>query len=176
MMRVRFGSALFVVTVLSTRVVLAAQDDCPPGSVDKTEDGFTWCEPSVCLNDSQCNPGYVCVQMPLCMEVGVLSKPGAPDGGSRLIARQMCAEGTCPQNQTCSDLKRCLQRATAERMNKLPGATPSSSATPSPEPKKSSCGCRAAGAPNGPDASYAGLTLAALGAAAFVRRRRHTPP
>lgn len=169
-------------TFASAQPALAAQDDCPPGSVEKSEDGYTWCEPSVCADDAHCSPGYVCVPMALCMEVGVLSKAGAPDGGSRLVARQICAEGTCPQKQTCSDLKRCLQRSVAERMKKLPAPAPAASSPPAPSGSSTElsappppggdvkrCGCRVVGAPS---PSGASLALAALAAVTIALRRR----
>jgi len=77
MQKILSSGLVLAFALLTARPATADQADCPAGSVEKNEDGFTWCEPSICLNDGQCNPGYVCVQMPLCMEVGNLTKPGA---------------------------------------------------------------------------------------------------
>lgn len=67
----RTAQLVALAALLSTTAARAS--DCPPGSVEKTEDGFTWCEPTVCANDGQCKPNEVCRSVGLCMEVGTLA-------------------------------------------------------------------------------------------------------
>lgn len=163
-----------LVTLVLASLLLAspayALDDCPPGSVQKSQDGFTWCEPTVCSNDGQCNPNEVCRPVGLCMQVGTLSTAPGGDGGQRLVVTQRCApDKTCPQKQTCSDLNRCVSKAAAEKMGLLGAA----SAAPAPggsEPKKSSCGCDVVGA------QHEGAILFAVGSLVVfaARRRRRT--
>jgi MYXO-CTERM domain-containing protein len=149
--------------VLASSPALADEANCPAGSMQKTEEGATWCEPTVCETDTQCGSGEVCSPVPLCVEVGTLKPSGAKlggDAGQRLMARQKCgADKSCPQATTCSDMKRCVSRASAERMN-APTA-------PTEAPKKS-CGCRVAGAPT----SGLGLALAGVALALAAARRR----
>lgn len=54
--RLPFIAALASLAFFSSR---ASADDCPAGSRPKTEDGFSWCEPSVCLDDGNCDPSEV---------------------------------------------------------------------------------------------------------------------
>lgn len=138
--------------------------DCPPGSSKKEEGSYSWCQPTVCENDTQCTPD-VCRPVGLCMQVGSLNKPGEPDGGARLIATQICQEDKqCPTQQTCSLMKRCVSKAQAD---KLADGAPAE--TPAEAPKKSSCGCEAVGVRDarGP-AGVAAFALSAL----LVRARR----
>lgn len=150
-----------------------ANDDCPAGSVHKTEDGFSWCQPTICQNDGQCTANEVCRPIPLCMEVGELADAGSKsDAGKRLVVTQRCApDKTCPQRQTCSDLGRCISKATAEKMGILTVA-PAASALTNSEPAKKSCGCHAVGSESNAGHTGAlglGVALAALLAS---RRRR----
>ena len=138
--------------------------DCPPGSSKKEEGSYSWCQPTVCENDTQCTPD-VCRPVGLCMQVGSLNKPGEPDGGARLIATQICQEDKqCPTQQTCSLMKRCVSKAQADKLaDRAPAETPAEA------PKKSSCGCEAVGVRDarGP-AGVAAFALSAL----LVRARR----
>lgn len=149
-----------------------AEGDCPPGSVHKSEDGFSWCEPTVCTNDGQCGPNEVCRKVGLCMEVGTLANAASVDAGKRLVVTQRCApDKTCPQTQTCSDLTRCVSRSDAQKMGILHlEAAPSATAAPGSavEPKKSACDCNAVGASHG----SAGAALAGAGAVVVVLRQR----
>ncbi|MFO0736823.1 MAG: hypothetical protein U0270_13140 [Labilithrix sp.] len=155
--------------------------ECPPGSYRMDEKGFSWCQPTVCENDSMCNPNILCRPLGLCMMVGTLSKPGEPDGGQRLMVTQLCGEDkTCPQNQTCSMLGRCLTADNATKLgviDKKPGA-PAPSAAPSATPatpaegKKSSCGCSVIGAPESERATVVSLGAVALSALLVRARRR----
>ena len=161
---------------------IAWADDCPAGSKLKTEGGFSWCEPSVCLNDGNCSPSEVCRPVPLCVEVGKL-EPGTPrsprseDAAQKLVATQRCApDETCPSTQTCSKMSRCVSKAQAEKMGMAlppPGATASHEA----EPKKSACGCSVVGSPGGDVMAFAGLALAAaaIGSRRIHRGRRDPP-
>jgi len=160
--------------LLSTSSARAA-DDCPPGSVHKTEDGFTWCEPTVCTNDGQCNPSEVCRRVGLCMEIGTLADAATEDAGKRLVVTQRCApDKTCPQKQTCSDLSRCVSKAAAEKMGILHvESAPSATAAPgsATEPKKSACSCDAVGIGT---RGGAGFVVSGIGALFLTaRRRRH---
>jgi MYXO-CTERM domain-containing protein len=164
---------MFAAAALSTARALAA-NDCPPGSTSVTEDGFTWCRPSVCANDGQCRPDEVCRPIPLCLEVGTLADDAARDGGKRLVVTQPCVAGqepgdpkTCPQKQTCSEMSRCVSKTAADKLGLL--SAPSAGGEPPSAAKRSSCGCDAVGADGG---SSAGLTLAVAIAALVGRRRR----
>ena len=155
---------------------LAAADDCPPGSKYKTEDGFSYCEPSVCANDTQCSPGEKCASYPLCVQVGT-TKQGAAlgdAGAKRLVATQRCGpDNTCPDTTVCSVLSRCISKAVAERN----APAPSTSAPASSEPaKKSACGCALPGSPGASSAlPLAGLALGVLVARRRIRRDPQRP-
>jgi len=171
-----------VAQLLATALLLStsaarAEDDCPPGSVHKTQDGFTFCEPTVCTNDGQCNPNEVCRKVGLCMEVGTLADAATEDAGKRLVVTQRCApDKTCPQKQTCSDLTRCVSKGDAQKMGILHlEAAPSATAAPGSavEPKKSACDCNAVGASLGdPEGIVTGLGLGLVLLAARRRRAR----
>jgi hypothetical protein len=136
--------------------------ECPPGSTKKDEGGFSWCQPTVCDNDAQCAPN-VCRPVGLCMQIGSLNEPGEPDGGARLMATQICQEDKqCPTKQTCSQMKRCVTQAQADKLTTSPPPA-------APETKKSSCGCSAIGLPaEGAESALAAFALSAL----LVRARR----
>ena len=157
---------------LATSATARAENDCPPGSVHKTEEGFTFCEPTVCTNDGQCGPNEVCRKVGLCMEIGTLADAATVDAGKRLVVTQRCApDKTCPQKQTCSDLTRCVSRSDAQKMGILHlEAAPSATAAPGSavEPKKSACNCDVVGATHG----GAGGALAAMGVAVLALRHR----
>lgn len=157
----------------------SALDDCPPGSRSKSEDGFSWCEPTVCANDAQCGPNMTCRPLGLCMEVGHIADAGAKttDASSRLVVTQVCApDRSCPQLQTCSVIGRCISMNEAQRMGVLGTPAASSStgtALPGGEaaPKKSGCGCDVVGASSSDRRGlFAALGLA--GAVAVVSGRR----
>lgn len=157
---------------------VARADECPIGSVEKTEDGQTWCEPTVCEADNQCPTGSICRPVPLCVEVGTLdAKPGAKtDAGAKLLARQRCgADKACPQNTTCSEKSRCITRAQADKAGLLTGSAASGAATSdggsaaSSEAPKKACGCDVVGMRGGELGAGA---LAAAGALAIAARRR----
>ena len=157
--------------LLTASRVARADDSCPLGSTEKTEAGFTWCEPSVCDGAAACPPGSVCRPVPLCVEIGTLDA-GSP-GGARLLVRQRCgANKSCPQNTTCSEKDRCVTRAQADKAGLLvltdAGAAPAAEGAAAP--KKSACGCSTPGAHlgEGEGGVPALLALVALGA----RRRR----
>ena len=161
----------------------AAYDDCPPGSNKKTEDGFTWCEPTVCSTAVPCKADEVCRPIALCMEVGTLADAGTRDAGQRLVVTQRCVAGqqpgdpkTCPQKQTCSDLNRCISKPVAEKLGLLDvPATAASGASSSgaTDAKKSSCGCDVVGTHrSGAGALALGLCLSL----AFAQRRRRSAP
>ncbi len=150
-----------------------AAEDCPPGSVSTTEDGFSWCRPTVCSNEVPCRANEVCRPVPLCLQVGTIADAATADGGQRLVVTQRCVAGrepgdpkTCPQKQTCSEMSRCISNADAEKLGLLDAPKPAT--TPS-ETKKSSCGCDVIGASTG---QAPALVVAALGAAMLRRRRR----
>lgn len=150
----------------------AFADDCPPGSAQRSEDGYTFCEPSVCQSDDQCKPDEVCRHVALCMKVGSLDVDAALLGkapAKRLVVTKACGpDKSCPHDTTCSDLGRCLTKATAERMAILETKTPD--AKPAEAPKKA-CGCVVVGVPaNGLAAIAVGLTI--LGARARRARSR----
>ena len=165
--------------------VAHADEECPLGSVQKSESGETWCEPTVCDDDTQCPTGSLCRPVPLCVEIGVLPQaPGTKsDAGQRLLVRQRCgADKSCPQRTTCSEKSRCITRAQAERANLLtvptPGASGSAGAAAAGSggstgaPKKA-CGCDLPGRSSG-DVGGAGLAL--LGMAVIASRRRARQP
>lgn len=159
---------------LVTAATAAALEDCPPGSSSRSENGFTWCEPSVCANDGQCRPDEVCRPVALCMQVGKVETGGAAlakDGGAqRLVATQRCGPNkTCPDTTACSEMGRCLARTTADKMGLL--AAPASSAGTSSAPAAGkSCGCSTPGAST-PGGSAALAALAVLGLVVAARAR-----
>jgi hypothetical protein len=164
--------AVAAALLLTTSVASAADTfvECPPGSTKKEEGTYSWCQPTVCENDTQCTPN-VCRSAGLCMQVGSLNKPGEPDGGARLIATQICQEDKqCPTQQTCSVMKRCVTQAQADKMA---ANTP---ATTTEAPKKSSCGCSVIGAKddreNGFSPSTYGFAGFALSGLLVLARRR----
>jgi hypothetical protein len=154
-----------------------AADDCPAGSALKSEDGFSWCQPSVCLDDGNCGPSELCRSVPLCVEVGKLDeRQQAKDAAQRLVATQRCApDETCPSTQTCSKMNRCVSKTQAERMGLLTAPAASGSATaPAGGPKKSSCGCSVPGGfgSDGIGLAGMGLALLAIGSRRIQARRR----
>ena len=165
-------AALSVVVLAAPGVARAAGEDCPPGSVWKTNESYGWCEPTVCQNDGQCEPSEVCRPIPLCLLVGKEDPDAAMLGKAkqRLEATAPCAaDRTCPQNSVCSVLARCVSKIKADQMHLL--ATPavsSAAATTDVPAKKSACGCRAVGAPAAPASALALL----LGVATVLSRRR----
>jgi hypothetical protein len=166
----------------SSSIALAADDDCPPGSFQKSEDGFTWCQPTVCANDGQCKPNEVCRSIALCMEVGSLADAGAvaaaDAGNKRLAVTQRCAaDQVCPQKQTCSKLDRCVSKATAEKMGILAASSSSPAPAGSTEPaKKSSCGCRVVGSSSSSPLFAIGFGVFATMVAMRRRGRRAVDP
>jgi hypothetical protein len=158
---------------------LAYADDCPAGSKSKTEEGFTWCEPSVCMNDGNCSPSEVCRPVPLCVEVGKLDEQKSKkDAAQRLVATQRCApDETCPSTQTCSKMNRCVSKAQAEKMGMASAPGASASAAPTEAPKKSACGCSVIGSPTSDLRILAGLALGlvAIGSRRIHRARREPP-
>lgn len=171
--------ALASLAVIATAITVApsarAEGDCPPGSLHKAQEGFTWCEPTVCETDAQCGAGEVCRSVALCVQVGRVdpSRAALSDGGERLVATQRCApDKTCPQTTVCSDMKRCLERSDAEKMGLL-ATGPNASAAEAPAAgAKKSCGCAVPGAARGSWSSLLGAALLALVAA---RRRLGEP-
>lgn len=159
---------------------IAFADDCPAGSSMKTEEGFSWCQPSVCLNDGNCGPQEVCRPVPLCVEVGKLdAKQQAKDAAQRLVATQRCApDESCPSTQTCSKMSRCVSKAQAEKMGMAtaPGASASAGGAPADAPKKSGCGCAVVGSrAHGSERAALlglGLAVAAIGSRKIHRRAR----
>jgi MYXO-CTERM domain-containing protein len=157
-----------------------ADDECPLGSVQKTESGQTWCEPTVCEIDNQCPTGSVCRPVALCLEIGALAtSPGSKDAGQKVLVRQRCgANKSCPQNTTCSEKSRCITRAQADKAGLAVAAgagsaTPVGSggaAAPADAPKKA-CGCHAVGSSSG---DLGGGALALVGAIAIAARRRRS--
>jgi hypothetical protein len=153
--------------------------DCPPGSAGKASGEFAWCEPTVCENDPQCGPGQLCRTVKLCVEIGKIGDAGgklgaAPSGADKLIATGLCvgAEKACPASTVCSEKKRCLDRAAAQKMNLLEEPKPAPSAGGTAEPaRKSSCGCAAVGAPS-ESALSTGCALVIAGALVQRARRR----
>jgi hypothetical protein len=150
--------------------------DCPPGSIAKSEGGFDWCEPTVCLNDGQCSPGDVCRPIAFCMQVGTVQPDAAAlgDAGKRLVVTQRCApDKKCPGTTTCLEMGRCLSKSTAEKIGLLDSAPAPSSSAPTGEPaKKSSCGCDVPG--NGQRGSVAIASLVGVGLVITVRRKRRS--
>src|SRR5437868_2128987 len=107
--------AVAVAVSLSLHAVAHAVEtdptDCPPGSVNKTENAMSWCEPSVCESDGICLPNEVCRPMALCVQIGTVAGDAgatANNKASRLIATGRCAaDKKCPNMTTCSDKSRC---------------------------------------------------------------------
>jgi hypothetical protein len=166
------GSAVLFVSLSAAN---ARASDCPPGSVFKSQDGYSWCEPTVCENDGQCNPNEVCRPVPLCMQVGTLTADAATlgDAGKRLVVTQRCApDKTCPQTTVCSDMSRCVSKNAADKMGLLTAssATPASGTDAGAGAAKKSCGCRAVGHRT---ESTGGL-LFAFALSLFAGRRRFT--
>ena len=178
-----FGAFVCVAVVamgVSVSTLARADEECPLGSVQKSESGETWCEPTVCDADTQCPTGSLCRPIPLCVEIGTLPQaPGTKsDAGQRLLVRQRCgADKSCPQRTTCSDKSRCITRAQAERANLLSApaagasASASTGATDAPATKKA-CGCAVPGRSTG---DLGGAALALLAMAVIGTRRRSRP-
>jgi len=167
-------AALLTFTGLSLSPSLAsAQEECPLGSVEKKENGQTWCEPTICASDTNCATGLICKPVALCVEIGAL-EPGAKDAGQRLLVRQRCGIAkACPQNTTCSEASRCVTKAQAEKAGLLtasgPSSAPSSGAPSSGAPAKSACGCHAVGHSTG---AFGTGVLALLAGLVLIARRR----
>lgn len=153
-----------------------ADDDCPPGSTHRSVDGYTFCEATVCESDGNCGTGEVCRPVALCLQIGTLDRDGAALSGGldkRLVVTQRCGpDKSCPQNTVCSDKKRCLARAAAEKMGIL-SAAPSAAPGAPGEPGKRACGCTTPGART-KSATVAMASLAGLALAVAARRRRRT--
>jgi hypothetical protein len=168
------AATVSVFVLASAGSARAAGEDCPPGSVWKTNESYGWCEPTVCQNDGQCEQSEVCRPIPLCLLVGKEDPDAAMLGKAkqRLEATAPCAaDRTCPQNSVCSVLARCVARIKADKMGLLavPNASASAATAATDVPaKKSACGCHAVGAPTAP-AGALGWGLAAV--AALSRRR-----
>lgn len=151
-----------------------ADEECPLGSVMKSDKGQTWCEPTVCEVDDQCPTASLCRPVALCVEVGVLEQSAATkdDAGQKLMVRQRCgADKSCPQRTTCSEKRRCITRAQADKAGMLTPAA-ASSVSPSPagsEAPKKACGCHVPGTAGG---ELGGAALAMLGVVAIGARRR----
>jgi MYXO-CTERM domain-containing protein len=146
-----------------------AEDTCPLGSTEKTEDGFTWCEPSVCDSRTTCPTGSVCRPVPLCVEIGSIAVRGKGDGGSRLLVRQRCGVNkSCPPNTACSERDRCITTAQADKAGLL---TVAEAGTAPAEAPKKACGCSTPGVHRGAGASGA-LALLALLLVTARRRQR----
>lgn len=167
---------LLAVAMSGVTRLARAEDQCPLGSTEKMETGFTWCEPSVCDADNQCATGSVCRPVPLCVEVGALDAGKGTAGGARLLARQRCgANKACPQNTTCSDKSRCITQSQADKAGLLTVAPANASASASASPSgagdapKKACGCDVPGTRGG---ELAGGLLAVLGLVAIGARRR----
>lgn len=159
---------------VSVSATALADDECPLGSIQKSESGETWCEPTVCDDTAPCPGTLICRPVALCVEIGALPQaPGTKsDAGQRLLVRQRCgADKSCPQRTTCSDKGRCITREQAERAGLLTAAAASnatgSSATPAPASKKS-CGCSV---PGSSGSGFASCALALLAAAVVIARR-----
>jgi hypothetical protein len=174
MMALMMGAGAAVLTLAGTA---RADEECPLGSVSKSESGETWCEPTVCDDTAPCPSGLMCRPVALCVEIGTLPQaPGTKsDAGQRLLVRQRCgADKSCPQRTTCSDKGRCITREQADRAGLLTAAAASSATssttTPAAAPKKS-CGCDVPGSSgNGVPTS----ALAFVAAVVVVARRRRT--
>jgi MYXO-CTERM domain-containing protein len=173
--------ALAVAIALSVPVLAHAAEtdpsDCPPGSVNKTENGMTWCEPSVCETDGQCLPSEVCRPMALCVQIGTVAGDAsatANNKSSRLIATGRCAaDKKCPNTTTCSEKSRCIEKQKADKMGLLTVPAPSSSSTPTDGPKKSGCGCGVVGDASGGSAPVGGaVSVVGLGLVVVRRSRR----
>lgn len=150
MKKVAFAVAVLLSLPAVARAVETDPTDCPPGSVNKTENGMTWCEPSVCESDSNCLPNEVCRPIALCVQIGTVAGDAgatANNKSSRLIATGRCAaDKKCPSTTTCSDKSRCIEKQKADKMGILtaPTAAPSGG-TVAPDAKKSGCGCSTVG-------------------------------
>jgi hypothetical protein len=173
-------SGVAIVLTLGVTTRARADEECPLGSVPKSESGETWCEPTVCDDTAPCPGGMLCRPIPLCVEIGALPQaPGSKgDAGQRLLVRQRCgADRSCPQRTTCSDKGRCITRAQAERANLLtaPGTQASASAggfgTDAPATKKA-CGCALPGRSTG---DLGGAAFALVLTAMIATRRRSRP-
>src|SRR5258706_15663209 len=66
--------AIALATLLAAPHALAQNatppENCPPGSVGKASGAFAWCEPTVCIIDTDCGAGMVCRTLGLCMNAG----------------------------------------------------------------------------------------------------------
>ena len=176
-MRSRLLSLTLVGLSLTLAAPAAAITDCPPGSIPRSENGFDWCEPTVCQTDGQCSPNEVCRPIALCMQVGAIAQDAATLGeaGKRLVVTQRCApDKKCPDTTTCSDMGRCITKTAAEKMGLLNAPAASASAAPGGEAKKSSCGCDVPGTALGSFGFVASLAAIAGVTARRMRRSRRS--
>lgn len=159
--------------VVSISGTARADEECPLGSVQRSESGETWCEPTVCDDAAPCPSTLICRPVALCVEIGTLPQaPGTKsDAGQRLLVRQRCgADKSCPQQTTCSDKGRCITREQAERAGLLTAAAASSATAPPPAAaSKKSCGCNVPGSSGG---GFASSALGFLASIVVVARRR----
>ena len=178
----REWSAVVAVAIAAAVLTLGAPanaqpETCPLGSVEKKESGETWCEPTVCETDTNCETGFVCRSVALCVEIGVLDPKATgaqAEAGTKLLVRQRCgADKSCPSKTTCSEKGRCMSRAQADKAGLLtPSAAGSGAAANgggATDPPKKACGCSVIGTRGG---ELGGAALALLGVIAIGARRR----
>lgn len=137
--------------------------DCPPGSRGMTSHHGTWCEPTVCETDLDCDKlatfwdrdiKKVCREQPLC--VSTRTDSGFPLGkpAERSIAGGVCGpETACVSPATCQSAKRCVE-------------------PPPPDEPRFACSCRAAGDPGGGEAPPLAFLALAAGVSLVRGRRR----
>ncbi|MBI4699786.1 MAG: hypothetical protein HY744_01245 [Deltaproteobacteria bacterium] len=163
-------------------------ENCPPGSTGQTGHCGVYCAPRVCSDVSQCQPGEVCQEQPLC--IGQLQGPCGnvpPDAAPEYIdtvegychAQAPCVKGQCQKRKVCSpppDAGTGGGSADAGSAGAGPhggGAGGAAPGTAGPTVVDQGCGCTLPGAPL---AARAGLLVFAAAIALGARRCRRAPP
>lgn len=148
--------------------------DCPPGSIgDSSHDG-SWCTPTVCERDEDCEKQapvsarkrrFRCEEAALCVEHTRSDRWRGNGIEERDIARRACAaDGSCVRPEQCVTAKRCVlvdEKRSSEGRDEGDKERGSS-------PTARGCGCSLPGDARGA-AIGAGLSIAGL---ALFRRRR----
>jgi len=92
--------------------IMGPPERCPPGAVPASSHAGSYCDPSICTSNGDCESGHVCTKQPLCVE----PMTGYHGGGPLTVdnALTTCAgDGTCPPSTTCITEMRCVSRASS---------------------------------------------------------------
>jgi hypothetical protein len=120
-------------------------EECPPGAQGDSDHAGPYCKPWRCTNDSECAPGFDCVEAGLCATNARVS--GGIEGSSweRIevhgicSGRAGCAEGQCMTLQVCMPRNSSPPVMVEPTMERPPTATTVSTQTTTEEEEDESC-------------------------------------